>query len=141
MTEKDFAASYIEKIKNDLKKFPDDFLGNDECEELSLPSKLLFFPPPLFDKYQIIDETGETIYSTDNQYKAKYVIYANRTRPTKLLMPKSDLRVYQIVRDYEKYLDNILKEIEIEFKTNFPNSKGFKRISALIFNSLNISRY
>ena len=141
MTEKDFAAQYVEKIKRELKNFPDDFLGKDDCEELLLPGKLLFLPSPLFNCYQIIDEAGETIYSTDDQYRAKYVIYANRTKPVRLRMPKTDLRVYEIVRDYERYLDALLKEIETEFKKNFPNSKGFRRISAQIFNSLNLIRH
>jgi hypothetical protein len=141
MTEKDFAAQCIEKIKGELKTFPDDFLGSIDCEELLLPGKLLFLPSPLFNCYQIIDEAGETIYSTDDQYRAKYVIYANRTKPIRLKIPKTDLRVYEIVRDYEKYLDNLLKEIEIEFKKNFTNSKGFRRISAQVFNTLNLVRH
>lgn len=141
MTEKEFAVQYIEKIKGEIKNFPDDFLKKDNCDELLLPGKLLFLPSPLFNCYQIIDEAGETIYSTDDQYKAKYVIYANRIKPVRLLIPKTDLRVYEVVRDYERYLDNLLKEIETEFKQTFPNSKGFKRISAQIFNSLNLVRH
>ena len=141
MTEKEFAAQYIEKVKGELKNFPNDFLAKENCDEIILPGKLLFLPSPLFNCYQIIDEAGETIYSTDDQYKAKYVIYANRTKPVSLQIPKTDLRVYEVVRDYEKYLDNLLKEIETEFKKTFPNSKGFRRISAQMFNSLNLVRH
>ena len=141
MTEKEFAAEYVEKIKGKLKNFPEDFLAKDNCEELLLPGKLLFLPSPLFNCYQIIDEAGETIYSTDDHFRAKYVIYANRTKPVRLQIPKTDLRVYEVVRDYERYLDSLLKEIETEFKKNFPNSKGFKRISAQVFNLLNLIRH
>lgn len=141
MTEKDFAAKWTELIKGELKNFPEDFIGKDDCEEILLPGKILFLPSPLFNCYQIIDDTGETIYSTDDHFKAKYVIYANRTKPVKIKIPVSELRVYEIVRDYEKYLDSILKEIETDFKISFPASKGFKRISAQIFNSLNLVRH
>jgi len=141
MTEKDFTAKWTELIRGELKNFPDDFIGNDKCQEILLPGKILFLPSPLFNCYQIIDENGETIYSTDDHFKAKYVIYANRIKPVNLKMPVSELRVYEVVRDYEKYLDSILKEIETDFKITFPASKGFKRASAQIFNSLNLVRH
>ncbi len=141
MTEKDFASKWTDLVKGELKNFPDDFIGKDKCEEIILPGKILFLPSPLFNCYQIIDEAGETIYSTDDHYRAKYIIYANRTKPVNLKMPVTDLRVYEVVRDYEKYLDSILKEIETDFKITFPNSKGFKRTSAQIFNSLNLIRH
>ncbi len=141
MTEKDFASKWTDLVKGELKNFPDDFISKDKCEEIILPGKILFLPSPLFNCYQIIDEVGETIYSTDDHYRAKYIIYANRTKPVNLKMPVTDLRVYEVVRDYEKYLDSILKEIETDFKITFPNSKGFKRTSAQIFNSLNLIRH
>ncbi len=141
MTEKEFTQRWIDKIKAELKDFPSDFISADECESLSLPGKILFLPPPLFNSYQIIDETGTTIYSTDEHFKAKYVFYSNRSKPAQLKIPTSDLRIYEAVRDYEKHLDTFLKEIETDFKNSFPNSKGFKRISAQIFNSLNLVRH
>ncbi|MEW6195783.1 MAG: hypothetical protein AB1521_11570 [Bacteroidota bacterium] len=142
MTEKDFAARWIERIRIELKKFPDDFLkDNIECNTIALPGKMLLLPPPLFNSYQIIDENGETIFATDDHYKAKYIIYANRYRPIELRIPKTDLHVYETVRDYEKHLDTFLKEMELEFKKEFPNSKGFKRNSTQVFNTLNLTRH
>jgi hypothetical protein len=141
MTEKEFVGKWIEKIRVELKKFPDDFLDKEECVTLNLPPRLLIFPPPLFNTYQIIDESGETVYSTDEHFKAKYVIYANRTRPKELKIPVNDLRIYEIVRDYEKHLDVFLKEMEADFKKLWPNSKGFNRTSLQVFNSLDLIRH
>ncbi|OGU64693.1 MAG: hypothetical protein A2499_06715 [Stygiobacter sp. RIFOXYC12_FULL_38_8] len=141
MTEKEFISKWIDKIRVELKKFPGDFLKGEECTTLNLPPKLLIFPPPLFNTYQVIDESGETVFSTDEHFKAKYVIYANRTRPKELQIPVNDLRIYEIVRDYEKHLDTFLKEMELEFKKLFANPKGFKRISLQIFNSLDLIRH
>jgi len=140
MTEKDFAQNWIDKIKGELKNFPDDFIAPVESEVLSLPGKLLFLPPPFFNTYQITDESGETYLSTSDHYKAKYILYGNRTKPAQLKIPLSDLHIYETVRDYEKYLDLFLKEMEKDFKQTFPNSKGFKRISIQVFNSLNLTR-
>lgn len=141
MTEKEFTAKWIEKIRNELKKFPDDFLKNVECKTITLPGKMLLLPPPLFNSYQIIDENGETIFSTDDHYKAKYIIYANRYKPVELKIPATDLHVYETVRDYEKHIDSFLKKMETEFKQEFPNSKGFKRNSTQVFNTLNLTRH
>ncbi|MEW6703121.1 MAG: hypothetical protein AB1298_10455 [Bacteroidota bacterium] len=140
MTEKEFAQNWIEKIRGELKTFPDDFAGSVECEVLSLPGKILFLPSPLFGSYQITDETGETYFSTDDHFKAKYIIYGNRSKPAQLKIPIKDLHIYETVRDYEKHLDTFLKEMEKEFKQIFPNSKAFKRISIQVFNSLNLTR-
>lgn len=141
MTEKEFVSKWIDKIRVELKKFPGDFIKGEECTTLNLPPKLLIFPPPLFNTYQVIDESGETVFSTDENFKAKYVIYANRTRPKELQIPVNDLRIYEIVRDYEKHLDTFLKDMELEFKKLFQNPKGFKRISLQIFNSLDLIRH
>ena len=140
MTEKEFGQKWIEKIRNELKSFPEDFVGSYDFEEVPLPGKVLFLNPPFFGSYQITDETGNIIVTTDNHFKAKYVLYANRSRPSQLKIPHEELHVYEAVRDYEKYLDTILKEMEKEFKQFFPNSKGFKRTSIQIFNSLNLMR-
>ena len=140
MTEKEFTQNWNEKIKGKLKFFPDDFVNTVECDEVLLPGKILFLPPPFFHSYQITNEIGETVYSTDDHFKAKYVLYANRMKPLLIKIPKEALRVYEAVRDYERHLDSFLKEMEKEFKQLYPNSKGFKRISIQVFNSLNLTR-
>lgn len=141
MTEKEFAQRWVDKINRELKNFPEDFLSNTvNCEEITLPGKTLFLPPPFFNSYQITDDTGDTFFSTDDHFKAKYILYSNRTKPTKLIVPHEAFKIYETVRDYEKHLDSFLREMEKEFKQTFPNSKGFKRNSAHIFNSLNLTR-
>jgi len=140
MTEKEFTQNWIEKLKPALKIFPDDFLGMVECELITLPGKILFLNPPFFGSYQITEETGNVVYSTDEHFKAKYVIYSNRTKPLQLKIPIEAMRVYETVRDYEKHLDSFLKEMEKDFKSYYPNSKSFRRISAQVFNSLNLLR-
>jgi len=140
MTEKEFGQKWIEKIRTELKSFPEGFVGDYEFEDITLPGKVLFLNPPFFGSYQITDENGNAIVSTDDHFKAKYVLYSNRSRPTQLKIPREELHVYEAVRDYEKYLDALLKEMEKEFKQFFPNSKGFKRTSIQVFNSLNLMR-
>ena len=141
MTEKEFAQNWTEKIKEALKSFPEDFLGNVECETITLPGTVLFLPPPFFSSYQITNEIGETIYSTGDHFKAKYIVYSNKNKPTELKIPRKDLHIYEAVRDYERHIDTFLKEMEKEFKEAFPKSRGIKSLSTQVFGSLNITRY
>ena len=140
MTEKEFAQIWTDKIKLELKSFPDDFITTAECEAIELPGKVLFLNPPFFGSYQITDESGSVIVSTDNHFKAKYLLYANRLKPLQVKIPLDELHIYETVRDYEKHLDGFLKEMEKDFKQYYPNSKAFKRISIQVFNSLNLTR-
>jgi len=141
MTEKDFISNWVEKVGQEIKTFPDQFVKTEDCEVIALPGKLLFLPPPLFGSYQITDDIGETIFSTDDHFKAKYVMYSNKYKPKELKIPRKDLHVYEAVRDYERHIDAFLKEMEKEFKEAFPKSRGIKHLSTQVFGSLNITRY
>jgi hypothetical protein len=140
MIEKDFIQKWVDKIKLELKKFPDDFVHGENFETVSLPVKILFLNPPLFGSYQLTDEVGDTHYSTDDMFRAKYIYYANRTRPASVKVPIDQLHTYETVRDYERYLDGFLKEMEKDFKQIFQKTKGFKIISAQVFSTLNLTR-
>lgn len=140
MTEKEFIQKWVDKIKTELKRFPEDFVNATEFEEVSLPGKILFLNPPLFGSYQLTDESGDTFYSTDDMFRAKYVYYANRIKPVSVKIPVDQLKTYETVRDYERYLDGFLKEMEKDFKQTFQKTKGFKIISSQIFSTLNLTR-
>ncbi len=140
MTEKEFIQKWVDKIKTELKRFPEDFINVAEVEEILLPGKILFLNPPLFGSYQLTDEAGDTFYSTDDMFRAKYVYYANRVKPNLVKVPIDQLKNYEAVRDYERYLDGFLKEMEKDFKQTFQKTKGFKIISSQIFSTLNLTR-
>lgn len=140
MTEKEFIQKWVDKIKAELKRFPEDFVNVLEVEDVLLPGKILFLNPPLFGSYQLTDEAGDTFYSTDDIFRAKYVYYANRVKPNSVKVPVDQLKTYEAVRDYERYLDGFLKEMEKDFKQTFQKTKGFKIISSQIFSTLNLTR-
>ncbi|MCX7797086.1 MAG: hypothetical protein N2249_00505 [Melioribacter sp.] len=140
MTEKDFISKSVNKIKTELKHFPNDFISNCECEIIDVPGKNLILTPPLFDSYEIIDNDGNIIFHLNDFYKAKYILYANREKPLKITMPKNSEEIKMAVKSYENYIDNILRNIEKDYKENFPQSRNFAYISNQIFNLLNLIR-
>ncbi|MDH7604396.1 MAG: hypothetical protein QHH13_05805 [Melioribacter sp.] len=134
MNEKEIAVNWIEKIRKELKSFPEDFNLSTENKIVELPGKNLFLAPPLFDSYEIVDNEGNIVFHFKSYYVAKYIIYANRNKPSKILIPENEEDIRTAVKSYEDYLDNILRSIEKDCKEKFPE------VSSHVFKSLNLIR-
>ena len=80
MTEKEFQNNWRDKLKENLKEFPNDFLSSESTEELVLPPKPLIIANELFGNYEISDLDDNVVCTTDDYYKVKYILYANRNR-------------------------------------------------------------
>lgn len=140
MTEKEFQNNWREKLKENLKDFPNDFLADEATEKISLPPKPLIIANELFGNYEISDLDDNIVLTTDNYSKVKYILYANRTRPSSLKLPITQTDIEKLLKQYEKSIDSFLKEMSDEFKKNFPNSKSFASVSNSIITSLNLKR-
>ncbi len=142
MIEKEFVKYWIDKLKGkELKNFPDDFIDHNLMIEIDMPGKTLVLGPELFGTYELLDAVGESLIQTESLTKAKYILYANRTRPRKIKLPADEKQLESTVKSYERHLDSIVHEMEREYKSKFPNNKHFFEISNQVFNSLNLQRY
>jgi hypothetical protein len=142
MTQKDFQQKWIKLIKDEkLKVFPDDFVESIPTKEISLPNKNLILGPELFGSFELLDVGGNLIFNASSFTEAKFVLYANRYKPSKINLPLDDNDTAKIVKQYELHLDTILKEVEKEFKLEFPESTRFLEVSNHIFQALNIQRF
>lgn len=140
MTEKEFVKKWNDKIKETLPNFPKDYLTGTEVREFKMPAKPLTLGTELFGQFEIVDSEGNAILQTDNYSLIKYVLYSNRIRPSKILIPQKDSDISKIVSTYGTQLDSIMKEIKLELSKVLPTS-DFLKVSNQIFNSLNLSRY
>ena len=142
MTRKEFEKKWFLKIENELlKDFPDDFIVKEDCEFFVMAGKTLIIGPELFWNYEILDVNGNKHYQTDSLSKAKYILYANRLKPDKILIPRNENQIINAVRSYEKHLDNILKDMQQDFYNTFNDPNKFLSTSKSIFNSLILRRY
>jgi hypothetical protein len=142
MTEKEFLENWKNKIESEfLKTFPEDFTDYSEVDTFELPGKTLIMGPELFGAYEVLDTEGNSVLTTQNLAKAKYILYANRNKPTKISIPKAESKLREAVKEYQNHLNNILKEIKKDFDKNYSGSKDFNTISNKIFNSLNLKIY
>ncbi len=141
MTKKEFIGNWTEIIKAGLKEFPDEFLEEVACDELSLPSKSLVMGPEIFGSFEITDSDGNPFLQTEDQYKLKYILYSNRYKPSQIRIPTEPANIKDTVRQYEKHLDGFLIGIEKDFKEHFPDSKDLNKISNQIFGAVSLQRY
>jgi len=141
MTEKEFTAGWIRKLSSGvLKSFPEDFLDSADTKVIKLPSIELILGEELFGNYDLLDTKHNSVLMVDDYYSAKYIIYANRTKPGDIRIPVINEQTTKMVKAYEKHLDETLRVIEKEFNKNFPGSKNHLSTINDIFNHVNIKR-
>lgn len=141
MNTPEFQNTWQLKIESEiLKSFPDDFIGEFDFELIDLPGKPLLKGSELFGNFEIIDTDGEVLLSTDNIYKIKYLLYANRNKPQKVKLVAEN-NITSAVKDYEKHLDEIVRMINEDYKKQFPSSDEAVKVSSKIFQLLNLHRH
>ena len=140
--EKKFVQNWTKKLENGLlKNFPEMFIENAETKEVKLPGKTLVLGPELFGAYELMDTSNNTHYQAPDVTHAKFILYANRTKPEVLQVPVSESVIEEAVKSYEKHLDDTVRAIVDDYKKCFPMSKNQVEISNQIFVSLNLQRY
>ncbi|MCF8262096.1 MAG: hypothetical protein K9J12_15070 [Melioribacteraceae bacterium] len=124
-----------------LKTFPIDFLPECDVSLIDLPGKQLVFGSELFGSYELTDVEGNPALQVDSYEKAKYILYANRTRPKEIKMPELPENVVTTIKAYEKHLDELVRAIVKDYKSHFPQSARFHEVSNQIFTALNLNRF
>lgn len=139
--EKEFIQRWIERLTSkELKNFPDAFI-NSECSTIELPQKYLVLGPELFGSYELLDTDGKPHYQAPDMTYAKYVLYANRTKPALINMPVSYDKVNETVKEYEKHLDSLVRMIYDDYKSVFPRSNNHVETASQIFSAIDLRRY
>lgn len=142
LSEKEFVNKWIKLLSEEgIKKFPDDFIDDNDAVLLELPKQTLMLGKEFFGAYEILTTSGESVYQAGNINEAKFIIYASRKRSGQVLLPSLNEDVVSAVKKYDIYIDSILSKVEKDFKKEFPNPKNFITISNDIFKVLNLIRY
>lgn len=141
MNEKDFITSWVLLLKEEkLKPFPADFTIDAQYENVSFNEKRILIGKEFFGEYELINIEGKEVLRVDSYVKAKYFVYANRNHPKVISIPTSNDAVKQMTAAYEKYLDSILKRINIDYIKIFPGMKNSAEVINRIFDHLNLIR-
>ncbi|MDR3626843.1 MAG: hypothetical protein P4L45_08415 [Ignavibacteriaceae bacterium] len=124
-----------------LKSFPDEFIDSTALQDITLPGKALIIGGSFFGSIEILTTDGSVFMNVESHLKAKYIIYSNRNRPLKITIPEKETELKSTVEKYENYLDQLIKQIEADYKKNFPGGKDSALLINNIFKILNLIRY
>ena len=141
MNSREFISLKIKQITEEgIKKFPEDFLFPCDLSSFTLPSETLVIGNEFFGTYEVITTRGASFCHADTIMKAKYLVYAGRNKGRDINIPVDDKNIDLVVREYEKYLDQKLKQIERDYRKLFPESKDVNSAVNEVFRILNLKR-
>lgn len=141
MNEKDFIFSKSKDLSlSGIKNFPQDFRNSQNFKSIDVPEKVLVFGKEFFGSFEVTSATGDFVMTFQNEFEAKYVVYASQNRKNKINIPIDPSAIRNAVEQYEKYLDKILLEIKSEYQRKINNGKNITAVSNEIFKKLNLTR-
>jgi len=141
LNEKDFIFSKSKDLSlSGLKNFPQDFSNSKKISTIEVPEKVLLLGKEFFGSFEVTSATGDFSLSFQNEFEAKYVVYASHNRKNKIIIPVEHSEIRSAVEEYEKYLDKLLLEIKNDYQKKINNGKNITLVSNEIFKKLNLTR-
>jgi hypothetical protein len=142
LNEKLFIENWISKVQSaGIKQFPLHFIDETQLDIISIPIKTLVIGQEFFGAYEIITTDGESVYQASNYDEAKFIVYSSKARNGLTYIPKDKSQIKSLVDSYNNYIDDLLNQIKINYKKNFPEGKNVHAVSNEIFQKLNLIRY
>ncbi len=141
MEEKEYIQQLAKKYEPMVKDFLGEFNKSENNEEFKLPGKTLLLGSEIFGQFELTDTQHLLFAQVKSIEHAKYILYANRKTPASIQLPINDNDVNSAVKDYEKYLDNLVKDIISDYLIQYPTSSRYMTVTNTIFKMLNLNRY
>ncbi len=142
MNEKLFIDNWVSKIQSDgVKHFPFYFINESQLDIITIPIKTLVIGQEFFGAYEIITTSGEQVFQASTIDEAKFIVYSSKQRNGKAYIPKDKSIISKIVSEYNKYLDELIDSVKVDYKKLFSDGKNFLNVSNEIFQKLNLIRY
>ncbi|MBI2420138.1 MAG: hypothetical protein HYV28_19930 [Ignavibacteriales bacterium] len=141
MTEKEFVQKHLARLQQALSRFPEAFLGEQAVKDFTLPDSRLNLGEELFGSYELIDSAGNTLHTARDIYEAKYLVYSSQHRHTIVPVPVNHSGYQAVTSAYERYIDNILKELISDYQKLFPAGKNAMAVVNEILRVLGLVRF
>ena len=141
MNEKNFITGWVKNNGDSIRVFPQDFLGELQVSEITMPGSRLNLGSELFGSFEIIDSRGNTFLNTKSPAEAKYFIYASRSKPKSIFVPQSLDSIQTVVSSYEKYLDRLIKSIINDYNKQVAEGKNQDTAVNQVFYQLDLVRF
>ncbi len=141
MTSKEFITTTVQKISDEgVPLFPDGFLPPCETRLFKMSGQTLILGNDFFGSREVLTVDGSLFCHTESFSMAKYLVYAAGKKAREINIPVEDNNIETTVKNYEKYLDTIMKRVEKEYRSLLPEGKNPNHVINEAFRLLNLKR-
>ncbi len=114
----------------ELKKFPDDYIGDEECREIEVPKGK---PEVGSDLHGFFVEIGDTRIECGSQEEAKYIEYAVLNGNAKIMIPTDERAIKKAVGCYGSAYNKLKEDVLVYTKRTIQNNKLREKMEAVVW--------
>ncbi len=140
MIEKEFIEKWSEKIAVALGEFPRDYCAASNVRKIEIEEKAIKLGSEFFGGIEILNSYGEPVLMTEDYDEAKFILYAFRFGK-EIELPEDRAELKECVKNYEKKLDDFIREIKNDFEFHFEDKTVLLDVTNKIFRKLNLQRH
>jgi len=123
---------------SELKKFPEDYIGDEECREIEVPKGK---PEVGSDLHGFFVEIGDARIECGSQEEAKYIEFAIMNGNARIWIPKDERVIKKAVASYGEAYNKLKKDVLAYTKRTIQNSKLRDKVEAVVWERIKIKAY
>ncbi|MEA2033704.1 MAG: N-6 DNA methylase [Euryarchaeota archaeon] len=123
---------------SELKKFPGDYIGGEECREIEVSKGK---PEVGSDLHGFFVKIGDARIECGSQEEAKYIEYAVLNGNTRIRIPKDERGIKKTVESYGSAYNKLKGDVSAYMKRAIQNNKIRERVEAVVWEKIKIKAY
>ena len=123
---------------SELKKFPDDYIGDEECREIEVPKGK---PEVGSDLHGFFVKIGDARIECGSQEEAKYIEFAVMNGNTRIRIPKVERAIKKAVGSYGSVYNKLKGDVSAYTKGTIQNNKLREQVEAVVWERIKIKAY
>ena len=125
---------------SELKKFPGDYIGDEECREIEVPKGK---PEVGSDLHGFFVKIGDARIECGSQEEAKYIEYAvmNGNGNAKIRIPEDERIVKKVVESYSLGYNKLKKDVSAYTRRIIQNNKLREKVEAVVWERITRTKH
>ena len=118
---------------SELKKFPGDYIGDEECREIEVPKGK---PEVGSDLHGFFVKIGDARIVCGSQEEAKYIEFAVMNGNTRIRSPKDEREIKKAVESYGSVYNKLKKDVFAYTRRTIQNNKLREQVEAVVWEKI-----
>jgi len=123
---------------SELKKFLDDYIGDEECREIEVPKGK---PEVGSDLHGFFVKIGDARIKCGSQEEAKYIEYAVMNGNVRIRIPKDERGIKKAVESYGSAYNKLKGDVSAYMRIAIQNNKLRDKVESLVLQKIKIKAY